>query len=141
MHLIMTTDGTFRQSETLRWLRALAYFLIGAAGILLLVSPVFRSTTGFLAHSMAVFLAVGGPLCCLGAARKRWAGEFCGLPLLASSFLVFGIITFRDTFAAAPFLATANLAMLAGFSVIMMARWRVVLAIYKIADRFKGDPG
>ena len=140
LHMILLPNGKFRESRTLRWLRTIAYGLIGIAGVLLIVSPVFRQTTGLLPGLMAGFLAVGGTACCYGCVTHRWVGEFTGLPLLASSFVVFGILSFRDAIHVAPYIAFANLSLLTGFAIVMMARWRVVLAVYQIADRFKGDP-
>ena len=123
----------------MRILRTIAYGLIGVAGALLLISPVFMADATKGAVAMSIFILAGGTLSSLGSATGRWVGEFLGLPLLATAFAVFGAITYRENSEAAPYLAAANLTLLLGLSLLFVARWRYVLSVFHAADRF--SPG
>lgn len=138
MHLIRTIDGAYRQSQSLRWLRTVAYLLLATAGVLFIASPLFRSLSGTIAEVMAWFLVGGGVLSAIGSASTRWFGEFTGLPLLGTAFLVFGLVSLRDGWEATPYIAVGRFCLLSGVAVVMAARWRTVFAIYRIAVRFRG---
>lgn len=133
MHRITMPDGSMRESRFLRVGRTIAYLLITLAGFLLLISellPPFYGTVGVI---MAWFLLIGGSLSAIGAGTKRWVGEFVGLPLLAPAFAVFGILVWRTSVDVAPLIAAANLSLLTAIGLIMVIRWRVVLAIQRFA--------
>jgi hypothetical protein len=139
LHRIMTPDGSTRQSRTIRWLRTLGYGLISLSGLLLLLSPLFPADNiGRIGNIMAWFIMVGGAIACAGSATSRWFGEFIGLPLLVSAFLVFSILTIYD-FDTAPYIVVANIALLVGLSMLLTARWRYVFAIYRVADKFSRE--
>jgi hypothetical membrane protein len=131
----MLPDGTYRQSASLRWLRTIGYALIGLSGVLLLLSPIFPPDVGPTGIVMAWFLVFGGLFACAGAGTTRWFGEFIGLPLLVSAFLVFALLTLED-FDEIPYIVSANVALLIGLSLLLTARWRYVLAVFHLADRF-----
>jgi hypothetical protein len=131
-------DGTTRPSASLRVLRTIGYALIGLAGTLLILSPIFPPEVGTGGTVMAWFLAVGGGLSALGTATNRWVGEFMGLPLLGVSFLVFALLSADDGFEEAPYIVAANVSLLAGLALLMFARWRSVLAVFHLADKFSG---
>lgn len=116
-----------------RWLRTTAYLLISVAGFLLIWSPLLSQVYSVIAEIMAWFLAVGGFLSCIGSHFKRWWGEFMGLPLLASSFAVFALISTKDTYEVAPFIAWANFLTLFGISLAFTARWWESWRSYRIA--------
>jgi hypothetical protein len=137
LHRIMLPDGTTRQSKSLRWLRTVGYGLIGISGILLILSPIFPPDVGQPGIVMSWFLVVGGLMSSIGSATQRWVGEFTGLPLLIFAFLVFAILVAGDL-QAAPYITGANMCLLVGFSTLMTARWRYVLAIFHIASRHHG---
>lgn len=139
LHNLTMPDGSQRQSKYLRWGRTVAYFLIALSGSLLLLSPIFTDFFGGVATVMSWFLVVGGITSMLGAATGRWVGEFVGLPLLGSSFIVFGLLSLAESFGVTPYIAVANMALLAGFAVVMSVRWRTVLAVFRLASRFSGD--
>jgi hypothetical protein len=144
MHRITTPDGRWRQSTFLRVVRTVAYGAISLAGMLTLVSPLDLLLYGDTGIAMTWFLVVGGGLASVGAATVRWFGEFIGLPLLSSSFCVLGILVWRAGFDATPFIASANMLLLVAFGLLLAARWRVVLAVFRIAethlpDHFSGD--
>jgi hypothetical protein len=128
--LSFTTRSTLQ-----RIVRAVAYGLIGAAGALLLISPVFMADATPTAVLMSWFILVGGTSSALGTATDRWVGEFVGLPLLGPAFAVFGAITYRESHVAAPYLAAANLTLLLGLALLFMARWIYVLGVFHAADR------
>ena len=117
----------------LRALRAVAYLLMGTAGLLLMVSPIIRAEMGFVGWLMALFLLLGGALSAGGSATDRWVGEFTGLPLLASSFMVFAVISTIDSLEAAPLIAVANLSLLLAVGLGLLARWREVKAVQRMS--------
>lgn len=133
MDRILTPDGRLLHDKWMRRFRVVAYACIGLAGILLLSSPAIRAELGFLGSVMSGFMGLGGVLCLLGQVFNRWMGEYAGIPLIASAFMVFGITTFAESHAAAPIVAYANLALLTGMAASMAARWRQVRAVYRLA--------
>jgi hypothetical protein len=133
MHKVTLPDGTRVQDGWIKWLRVLAYFLMGLAGVFCLLSPFLTLIYTDLAVVMSWFLVAGGTLSFVGALGERWWGEYTGLPLLSSSFAVFAVISFAGSYGQAPFLASANLCLLASISAGLMARWRDVRVIYLLA--------
>lgn len=129
----MTLEGSSEPSMFLRVARTLAYICIGTAGLLLLLSPVFRADSNLVTLAMTWFFLVGGGLAATGAGTGRWFGEFTGLPLITVSFAVFGILTWRANVGAAPFIAWANLMLLVGLSLMFLARWRYVFSVVQAA--------
>ena len=79
---------------------------------------------------LAAFLVVGGFSATVGAVSGRWAGEFIGLPLVATGLVSLGIISWSSSRTEAPWLAAGNLCLLTGFAVLLLGRWRAVLAVY-----------
>ena len=135
MHRIPDPNGTYVQSELLRWLRTVAYLFMSASGVLLIVSPLTYVVYGVFGEAMSWFLVLGGLLASYGSWTHRWFGEFTGIPLLASAFATFGILVSRGSFLDAPYIALSNLFVLMGFSVVMAARWWVVFAVFRVAER------
>lgn len=130
MHRIVLPDGTTRQSELLRWARVFGYGCIGLSGLLLLASQVFQSG---LDNALASFLLVGGFSAASGSVSRRWAGEFLGLPLAAAGMVSLGVISWEAQHEMIPMLAAANLAILTGFALLLLGRWRQVLTVYRLA--------
>jgi len=114
-------------------MRPVAYLLMGAAGALLLCSPVLTDVYSRVAEAMAWFLVVGGILSFIGSIAKRWWGEFMGIPLLGSSFAVFAFISTKGTYEIAPFIAAANFSLLLSISLALMSRWHEVWLSYRLA--------
>lgn len=133
-------EGVEVDDVWLRWLRTVAYVFIGAAGLLLILSPILTDTYTWIAEIMAWFLVVGGFLSFIGSLSKRWWGEFMGIPLLGSSFAVFALISTKDSFEFAPYLAAANFSLLMGISLALTARWREVWLSYRLAMRLTQHP-
>lgn len=133
MHKVTLRDGTRRYDAWLKWARTLAYLLMGVAGVLAVLSPTIQEQLGLIGAAMSWFLAVGGVLAFLGALTERWVGEFTGLPLLASSFAVFAVITTASS-PETPFLAIANGCMLFSVSLGLFARFREVKAVFKVVE-------
>lgn len=131
--MIMTVAG--KSSPFMRISLTFAYACIGTSGLLLVLSPVFATVNTPLALTMVWFLLVGGYLGMLGAASNRWAGEFTGLPLLIAAFSVFGFITKHEN-AGTPYIAWANLFLLNGLALVILARWAYVYAVANAAERF-----
>lgn len=125
-----------------RGLRTVAYLFISMAGFLLIWSPILTEVYSDIAEVMAWFLAVGGFLSFLGALVRRWWGEFMGLPLLASSFMVFALISTKDTYDVAPFIAGANFLLLSAIGLALSARWWETWQSYRLAIHIaKHSPG
>lgn len=133
MHRVTMPDGTRQPDRLLRVLRPSAYGLMGTAGVLLLFSPMMWQELGTIAIFMSAFLALGGVLACIGCVTERWVGEYIGIPLLTSSFTVFGVIQSASALHVAPLAALANLAILVGVSLGLWGRWREVRAVYRLA--------
>lgn len=144
MHRVTLPDGTRVKDKWLKGLRITAYALMCASGVLLLLSPFLVEVYPRTAETMAWFLAVGGGCCTLGAISERWVGEYVGIPLLAASFAVFGIITFAPAWDDAPYLALANLSLLMAVALGLVTRWREAHAAYRLAIfagwKKKGEP-
>jgi len=140
MFNVTPPDGVEVDDMWLRWLRTVAYLLISAAGVLLILSPVLTDIYLWVAEIMAWFLAVGGALSFTGSLLKRWWGEFCGLPLLGSSFAVFAFISTKGTWEFAPYIAAANFALLFSISLAIMSRWRETWLSYRLALRLVQHP-
>jgi hypothetical protein len=132
MHRITMPDGSTRPSAFLRAARTGAYLMIAAGGALLIVSDLLVGFYGPLAEVMAWFLLVGGALSAVGSGLTYWWGEFIGLPLLAPSFITLGVLVWKAGHESAPYIAAANLFLLASFGVLLTVRWRIVLALYKV---------
>lgn len=137
---LIPPEGLEVDDVWLRWTRTVAYLLIGAAGVLLILSPILTDVYTWVAEVMAWFLVVGGLLCFIGSITKRWWGEFMGVPLLGSSFAVFAVISTKDSFEFAPYLAAANFFLLIGISLALMSRWREVWLSYRLAMRLAQHP-
>jgi hypothetical protein len=122
----------------MRWTRTVAYALLGGSGSLSMASGILAERYAPIAVYMAAFLIVGGFLCSLGSAFDRWYGEFMGLPLLSASFAVFSVLSFRSNVADEPLFAGATCALLLAVSLMMIARWRLVLAVYHFVMHVSG---
>lgn len=125
-------DGSRKRDKWLRVLMPMAYFCMFAAGILLFISDAFAEL-GAIAYVMGGFLVVGGAASLWGSLSEKWVGEFVGLPLLASSFAVFGVLQAVPAFQAYPLIALANLLLLWSVADLLMGRWRQVKAVSTIA--------
>ena len=132
MYRVTLPDGTRRRDKWLKVWRVTAYALMALAGLLLLFSPLLAEELGYIAVAMSGFLLVGGLSSMIGAITERWAGEFMGIPLLSSSFAVFGIISTIGAINEAPFVAGANFCLLIAVSATLFARWREVKAVYRM---------
>lgn len=139
MFWIALPDGSIDRSWTLRLSLAAAYLLMGAAGFFLLLSPMFRDIYQWRIEIMAWFLLTGGFLGLIGTVTRRWFGEFTGLPLLSSAFAVFGLVTMGEQYDIAPKLALANAFLLWSVSAMLVARWRVSFAYYRMAMALGSD--
>jgi len=127
-------DGSRVPDAWVKWMRVLAYGCMGSAGVLCIVSPILTFVYPSTAEAMAWFLVVGGYLSMVGAYIEHWWGEYIGIPLLASAFSVFAIITWQGNWDYAPYLATANLLLLASVALGLMARWRDARAVFRLAN-------
>lgn len=139
MHRLYTVDGSWRQSKFLRFARTVSYLSITASGMLLLFSSL-EGVYGILGDAMMLFLVLGGFSAALGSITYRWAGEFLGIPLLSPAFTVLGVLIWDQSFDSAPVVATANLFLLISFSLLLLGRWRVVLAVFRFAERNTEEP-
>lgn len=111
---------------TLRVFRSIGYTTIAYAGLAIVLDPKFP----FWYVVMGWFLVVGGTLAATGASFGRWAGEYTGLPLLASAFLSFAVLTFRDN---GWYQGDASIMLLVSYCGIMLARWIDVRAVGRSA--------
>lgn len=140
MHKVTLPDGSRVKDRWLKWLRVTAYALMCTSGVLLIASPVLLDFYEMVAEIMAVFLAVGGFLSFLGALFERWWGEYTGLPLLSTSFMVFALISSKGGWEVAPYITAANFALLWAVALALLARWRDARAIYRLAVHMAEKP-
>jgi len=133
VHKVTRPDGTRVKDRWLKVMRTLAYLLMGMAGVFCLLSPFLTVVYNTLAEVMAWFLVVGGLCAFLGSLTERWWGEYVGLPLLSSAFMVFAVLSMAGSYAEAHYLALANFALLSAVALGLMSRWREARAIYRLA--------
>lgn len=129
MYRIADEQGT-RQSSYVRAALAVAYGLFALAGVLLALSEV-PDDLGIETVAFAGFLTLGGLLSSVGTLRARWAGEFTGLPLLASAMLAFAVELLRGP-EMPVLLAVAHSTLILA---LLSARWRVALSSYRFVHR------
>lgn len=103
------------ENKVIRALRTVGYAAITLCGFLIVTNVIYP----FWYNIMGWFLIVGGGLSLVGAAWGRWAGEFMGLPLLAAAMASFAILNHLDN----GWQGAASGALLAAYSVFMIARW------------------
>ncbi len=105
-----------------------AYVLLAAAGFaaLLWPTPSVGSAGRGVSDVWATFLATGGVLSAVGAARRTWFAEWVGLPLLATVWAVYGLAA--AWLAATQTRPTSVPAALAftGVAALIVARWVLV---------------
>lgn len=133
MHRVPRLDGGTSQSEFVRWALASAYLMFAAAGLLFAVSRNVPEVYGASGVWMAFLLTAGGLVSALGSATRHWAGEFIGGPAVATALMVLGLEAWLVSHGAQPFVAFANLGLLFGTATVVLARWRVTLAVYRMA--------
>lgn len=118
-----------------RAMRVAAYMLLVVGGITLITQldswelPVIKP----LWYVLAVWLGLGGALSCVGQIARRWTGEFVGLPLIASALIGLGVL--QANLASWSIEVWTSTALLWGFGLIVLSRWRDVLALYRAAPQ------
>jgi hypothetical protein len=115
-----------------RAVRAVAFVLIMLAAIVLpeqlfSVSVAHRWTWALL----SVWLGFGGFVCALGHSTGRYLGEYVGLPFVSSALVGFGVLQLS----LAGYEAVPSVALLWAFALLMFARWRDVVVVFRIARR------
>lgn len=133
MHNVAQPDGTRVKDRWIKTMRVLTYLLMFVAGICLILSPFLSLIYIGTAEAMAWFLTVGGLTSALGAFFERWVGEYVGVPLLASAFGVFGVISFAGAVEETPYLASANLALLLAVMFGLLTRWREARVVCRLS--------
>lgn len=120
-----------------RGLRIVAYGLQALAGAVLAPQVhLIPNVADGLWLAMCTWLVVGGALCLLGQLFRRWTGEFVGLPLSAAALVGFSILQGRVAGWAT--LAIPSVALLGAYGLMLLSRWRDVVALYRVA--LKGKP-
>lgn len=128
MHRILVSNGKYRHSRLLCVLQTLGYLSLAVSGFLIVISPAFHSLASDI---VAAFLMIGGLSAMMGSVTRRWLGEFVGLPLTAAALGVLGIYSWRSSIDTVPYIAWANLILFISYGALILARWRMVLAIYR----------
>lgn len=115
-----------------RGMRLLAYALLLLSGVLLawLVLDL-QGVVRPLWWAMCAWLAVGGLLALAGQLLRRWTGEFVGLPLVGSSLVGFSLLQLNLYGWSLEMVPST--ALLWSFGLIVLSRWRDVLALYRAA--------
>lgn len=126
-----------RADRILRVIRAVAYALMLVAAVTLPAQIDLLS--GLISeHIWAVMTAqmgIGAALCLYGQIRRRWTGEFIGLPLLVASFAGFGIL--QAGVSGWVLAVIPSTALLWAFALGLTARWREVCRYYRAAREAK----
>lgn len=116
-----------------RTVRSTGYAALMAAGIILLAvgDPPF----GPFYKALGGFAILGGFLSAVGTITGRWVEELLGLPLVCSALFTFALLDVRDTWDAQGWVSAVSVAILAGFSVLLGARWIDVYAFARTTTR------
>lgn len=118
-----------------RVMRVLAYLLLALGGAVLMQQlgsaplPIVKP----LWYVLGVWLVIGGLASLAGQLARRWTGEFVGLPLIGSALIGFGLLQ-ANLYDWSIEVATST-ALLWAFGLIVLSRWRDVLALYRAAPR------
>lgn len=104
----------------------------GLASVIWPAPSVSRAAAYGLAYIWAVFLALGGSTAAVGAATDRWLGEYIGLPLLTTTFGIYGLAAAT----AGRVTSIAGAAALTSIALLLAARWRDVAIVRREADRY-----
>ena len=112
--------------------RAIGYALIALAGGFILFLDIF----GPYYKTMGAWCLVGGAFCFVGAATDRWGGEYVGLPLVGSAMVAFSVLTVRDTWALARWVAAPSILILFAIGVLFAARWADVASVARSAREY-----
>jgi hypothetical protein len=119
---------------SVRTLRSGVYLLLAVAGVLLF--GVLDGLPGIIPplwQVMASWLVLGGLLGISGQLRRRWTGEFVGLPLLFSALFGFGVL--QGNLLDWALEAVPSVAILWAFSLSLGGRWMDVWALYRASRR------
>lgn len=116
------------------------YLFFTVAGIFAFFFPaqaILDPLQGSLVYAWAGFLTAGGALSLISPARNTWSGELLGLPLLATSNVVFGLALLGYGKTAA---AIAIGLVFVGFGFGLLGRWFDIRRLAGIAGKV-GDNG
>lgn len=117
-----------------RTLYALGYAALSSAGgTLLLVLGSIPGIVTPLWGVMAAWLLLGGLLGIISQLRRRWTGEFVGLPLLFSSLFGFGIL--QGNLSGWVLAVVPSVAILWAFALALLSRWFDVGVLYRASRR------
>lgn len=116
-----------------------AYILLTVAGAAAMFwpTPTVGQAGRALSDFWALFLIVGGLTSAVGACRRRWTGEFMGLPLLITVWAVYGLGAGWTAATDRPS-AWAGCTGLLAVAFLLGARWETI-AIYRRAARQNAD--
>jgi hypothetical protein len=112
-----------RTSKIARISWAVAYAFFTLAGVLAFFTPsqlILDALVSTLVYSWSAFLLVGAALSLGGKAANSWVGEIIGLPLLATSNVIFGITL---CWKGANTFSYAIGGIFVGFGVVCLGRW------------------
>lgn len=118
--------------------RTAAYYLMAAAGLASIVFPTpalaqSGAGTRVLAYVWAGALVVGGVVSALPG-RGRWLGERVGLWPLIVTFFVYAVTIATTAIVQGRASAIAGVALLAAVGLLVLARWREVVADRETPD-------
>lgn len=116
-------------SGVTRVMRTVAYIAIALAGAAMLFLDVFNGWY----QTMGWFAILGGLSAAFGTATGRWIGEYVGLPLLASAMFAFAVLTYRDTWDQAGWVAFPSVMLLTAYGTLLTSRWLDVAAVVRAA--------
>ena len=126
----MTTPGS---TPTSRRTRYVSYLLMAFAGLVL--APLAHHYDLRAVWSLTgAWLAVGGILAAHGTRRRRWPGEYVGLPLVWSAFVTFAVLTAmqaRGVEWPAWLWSVVNTTILLAIALSLFSRWREVAASHR----------
>lgn len=119
----------FTVSRWSRVCRSIGYLAIAASGSFILFLDIF----GPYYKTMGAWCLVGGVCSFVGAATDRWGGEYMGLPLVGSAMVTFAVLTYRDSWAVAHWVAVPSILLLVGYGVLLAGRWVDVAEVARSA--------
>lgn len=115
--------------------RVIMYFFLSVGAIVSFFAPsaIFLDQSSvLLTRSWSLSFAIAAIVCLVGSLLDRWIFEYIMIPLLASIFVVFGIVLFTSAYSTQTALTIPYAMFFGAFSFGLFARWKDVQALLKI---------
>lgn len=120
--------------------RVLMYGLITAASVIATLAPsqvlVDQSSNAF-GTVWSIAFGAAALTCMIGSIFDRWIAEYTMIPLLASSFMVFGVAMVGQAQADEAWRIVPYALFFSAFALGLVARWRDVQSLLRVATHLE----